>query len=366
MKKIIFGITSLSFGGAERVLVDIVNELSSEYDITIFTLYGKGEFEKELSSNVKLVNMINKPYDELTKIQKLSISLKLLFNKKAIYNKYINKGFSTEIAFLEGPITRLFSAKNNNVNKVAWVHNDIGQVFGKGLKAKIKRKMDKSCYLKYNSIVFVSNDNKEQFEDIYNIDNNKVVINNYISESRILEKSQEQFYNVYDRNQINFLTVARLVKQKAFDRLIKVHAKLISEGYKHKFYVIGDGPEKENLVDMVDKLDVKNSFIFLGKKDNPYPYIKNCDVFALMSYYEGLPMTLLEAKLLEKPILITNTASREAVWDYGRSFIVNNDEQGVYEGIKQSVENLDRWASGEIKRNKNNENILKEIEKLVK
>lgn len=366
MKKIIFGITSLTLGGAERVLVDIANELSSNYDITIFTLYGKGEFEKELSNNVKLVNMINKSYDELSKFQKIMVSLKLMINKKSIYNKYINKGYSTEIAFLEGPITRLFSVENKNINKIAWVHNDIGQVFGSGIKAKIKRSLDKKCYSKYNNIVFVSNDNKEQFEDVYNLNNNKLVINNYISEKRVLEKSEDKIYNIFEEGQTNFLTVARLVKQKAIDRLIKVHSKLIDEGYNHKFYVIGDGPERENLMDLIKKYNVENTFKLLGKKENPYPYMKKCDVFALLSYYEGLPMTILEAKVLDKPILITNTASREAVLDYEKSYIVDNNEQGVYEGIKNSIDYISKWTNCSKKTNNGNYNIIKEIEKLVK
>ena len=73
MQKIIFGITGLTLGGAERVLVDIANELSSEFDITIFTLYGKGEFEKELSGNVKLISYQNKSFNELSKIKRLFV-----------------------------------------------------------------------------------------------------------------------------------------------------------------------------------------------------------------------------------------------------------------------------------------------------
>ena len=91
MKKIIFGITGLTLGGAERVIVDLANELCEKYDITLFTLYGKGEFEKELSNKVKLIKMNEKRYEELTKIEKLKISLKIMFHKKSIYKNYILK-----------------------------------------------------------------------------------------------------------------------------------------------------------------------------------------------------------------------------------------------------------------------------------
>ncbi|MBR1653896.1 MAG: glycosyltransferase [Clostridia bacterium] len=373
MRKIIFGITGLTLGGAERVLVDIANELSEEFDVTIFTLYGKGEFEKELSSKVKLVNMIDKSYAELTSKERLKVSLKLLFNKKSIYKKYINNEFDTEIAFLEGPITRLFSFKNgkntkniSNPKKIAWVHNDIGQVFGKSLKAKIKKKLDRRCYLQYDDIVFVSNDNLEQFEEVYNLNKNKMVIPNYISSKRVLEKSEANFGNVFSKEEINFLTVARLTDQKAIDRLIKVHSELMYDGHNHKFFVIGDGPEKENLKDLIEQLNVKDSFILLGKKENPYPYIKNCDVFALLSYYEGLPMTVLEARILEKPILITDTAAREAVVGYDKSYITENSENGIYVGIKDCIKMFPEWKNTPNQKYTENYEIIKQIEKLVK
>ncbi len=366
MQRIIFGITGLTLGGAERVLVDIANELSSEFDITIFTLYGKGEFEKELSDKVKLINMLDKSFNELTRFEKLKISLKLMLNKKSIYKKYIDNRYDTEVAFLEGPITRLFSVKNKKVNKIAWVHNDIGQVFGTTIKAKIKQKLDKNCYSQYNTIVFVSNDNKEQFEDVYSLNVNKMVIPNYISSKRVLEKSEAGFGNIFKDGEVNFLTVARLTKQKAIDRLIKVHSELIDDGYNHKFYCIGDGPERVNLKDMINKYNVQDTFILLGKKDNPYPYIKNCDVFALLSNYEGLPMTILESKILNKPILITNTAAREAVVGYDKSYITDNTEQGVYEGIKNSIKMLPEWRDYKECRTYNNYDIINQIEKLVK
>ena len=365
MKKIVFGITGLTLGGAERVLVDIANELSKKYDITIFTLYGKGEFEKELSKNVKLVNMIDSSYNELTKMQKIYISLKLLLNKKSIYNKYIKNKFDTEIAFLEGPITRLFSVTNKNVKKIAWVHNDISQVFGKKISAKAKRKLDKRCYIKYNNVVFVSNDNKKQFEKIYDIEINKSVIQNYISVERILEKSEEIVEDVYKTNEINFLTVARLTEQKAIDRLVKVHSELLKDGYCHNIYCIGDGPEKNNIQNLINHYNVQNSFIMLGKKDNPYPYIKKCDVFALLSKYEGFGMTIIEAEILNKMIIITDTAAREAVQGYSKAYIVENSENGIYEGMKHIIEIVKKENKKEDNNKYNNKFIINQIEKLV-
>ena len=101
--------------------------------------------------------------------------------KSKIYKKEIKGKYDTEIAFLEGPITRIFSVKNNDVKKIAWIHNDISQVFGNNIKAKLKKIIDKKIYSKYQELIFVSKDNLDKFNKMYpSIDIEKKVIHNYI------------------------------------------------------------------------------------------------------------------------------------------------------------------------------------------
>ena len=159
-KKILFGITSLKLGGAERVLVDIVNNICNEYDITIFTLYNNGDFESEIDKNVKIVSMYKKTYNELSSIEKKILSLKLV-NKKVrerMYHKYIKDNYDVEIAFLEGPISWILSAPSK-AKKIAWIHSDIRDIFGKGKNAERKKILSGKCYENYETLVFVSNDN---------------------------------------------------------------------------------------------------------------------------------------------------------------------------------------------------------------
>ena len=336
MKKVLFGITSLTLGGAERVLVDVANELSKSCEVTIFTIYSKGELEKQLEPNVKLKALYDTSYANLTRLQKYIIPIKILLQKNRIYRKYIKKDYDVEIAFLEGPITRLFSSKNEKTNKIAWIHNDISLVFGQGIKSRLKRKIDKSIYSKYKTLVFVSEDNKKSFEKTYPELKNNVeekVIYNYIDKESIIKKSKEIQSVDFNSKGINFVTVARLVEQKAIDRLIKVHSKLIKNHFLHNFYVIGDGPERKKLENLVKEYNVVDTFHLLGKMENPYPYIKNADYFCLLSNFEGYGMVIEEAKVLEKPIIITDTAAREAIKDYSNSLILENSEKGIYEGL---------------------------------
>lgn len=341
MKKIVFGITSLGIGGAERVLVDIVNNLQNEYDITIFTLYGKGAFEKELSKKIKVVRLYENSYEEMGKFKKKIIPIKVLIGGKSIYKKYIQGKFDAEIAFLEGPITRIFQFGKSN-KKIVWVHNDISKVFGDNFKAKMKLKIDKKIYSKYDKIVFVSKDNENSFNRVYsgipNLGEKEEVIYNYIDKNRIVEKSKVEVGQEYiDKNIPSIITVARLVEQKAIDRLINVHKRLIDDGIKHNIYVIGDGPEKENLKKQIKELKVEDTFKLMGKRENPYPYIKRADYFALLSKFEGYGMVIDEAKILNKKIIITDTAAKEAVKGYSKKLILQNTEDAIYEGLKQVI-----------------------------
>lgn len=365
MKKILFGITGLTIGGAERVLVDIVNQLKNEYDITVWTLYGNGEFEKELDQDITLKSLYSKSYNEMSRIKKILISLRLLLFKKQIYKKYIRKEYDTEIAFLEGPITRLFSVKNNKTKKIVWVHNDIEKVFGKDLKSRIKKYYDKKIYEKYQKIVFVSRDNLEKFKNQYN--NTKTekleVIYNYIEPNKIQEKAKQEIELKIDESCFNIGIVARLVEQKALDRLIDIHASLIKEGYNHNIYVIGDGPQKPELLELIHKNNVKETFVLLGKKENPYPYMNKMNAIALLSHYEGFGMVLVEAQILGKYIIITDTAAREALQEYQYSKILPNTVEGIYEGLKEIIE---KGINVQDKPQEyKNHNILEEIKQII-
>lgn len=363
MKKILFGITSLTLGGAERVLIDLANELSEDYEVTIWTLYGKGELEKQLNNNIKLQSYINNSYNEISKVQKIIMPLKILFFKKRVYKKSIKEDYYAEIAFLEGPITRLLSIKNKDTKKIAWVHNDISKVFGSGIKSKLKKKIDEKIYSKYEKIVFVSKDNLEKFKKTYpNIKNKKQVIYNYLDSKSIIEKAEESIEEL-DKSTTNFVTVARLVGQKGIDRLIKVHSKLIKEGLEHNFYVIGDGPEKEKLQKIIKENNVERTFKLCGRKENPYPYIKQADYFCLFSHFEGYGMVLDEAKILNKKILITDTAAREAVENYPNAKIVSNNEQGIYEILEKILTQKELQEVVETKYE--NKQILEQVKSLI-
>lgn len=362
LKKIIFGITSLTIGGAERVLVDLANKLSEEYEVTIFTIYDGGELKKELNTNIKKIALYRKQYKNLSKFEKIKASLRLILYKKKIYEAIMKRGFDTEIAFLEGPVTRLFSVKSKT-KKIAWIHNDISKVYGNSIKAKIKKFVDGQIYKKYDKLVFVSEENQQDFNKEYKWadESNEEIIRNYIDYRKVLEKAERKENLPYDEKDINLLTVCRLVEQKALDRFINVQKKLEDKGIHIKVYIIGEGPLRFNLQKQIDTLGLTENFILLGKRENPYPYIKHCDYFCLLSYYEGYGMVLEEAKILNKPIILTNTAATECAKGYSKAIILENTEEGIVKGLEKELK------SDSIKhlQNTNNESNNEETEEII-
>lgn len=355
MKKVIFGITSLQIGGAERVLVDLCNRLKDDYAITIFTIYDNGPLKAQLSNRITVKSLYSKRFEDYNRIQKMLISLKLLFTK-------IPEGYDDYVAFLEGPITRLF-AKNTkkprkDEKKIAWIHNDISKVFGTGLKAKVKKFVDKFSYKKYSKIVFVSEENKRDFEKTYKEFAKKtIVIRNYLDYKSVIEKSNEKEIT-FDKNDINLLCVCRLVEQKAIDRFIKVHSKLEKDGFHSKVYVIGEGKLHYELQKQIDSLGETENFYLLGAKKNPYTYMRDADYFCLLSYYEGYGMVLDEAKILSKKIIITKTAAVESLEGYEKKTIVENNEKGIYDGLKSILTSKDVQDESKI-----NEEYIQKIDK---
>ena len=339
MKNIIFGITSLDTGGAERTLIDIANSLCDEYNIIIFTVYNSGDLEHVLSPKVQVLSLFKNKYSDYPRWKQVYCSLYLQLFKKSIYHKHIH-GYDVEIAFLEGPVTTLFRLRHKNnrdVKKIAWIHTNIAEIFGHGLISSIKKVINKKSYSKYDKLIFVSNNSLESFNKSYKIPVAKKVIHNYINANDIIEKSQEEIDFKFSNNSINFLSVSRFVTAKGIDRLIKVHSKLINDGFAHKIYIIGYGPLENKLKNLIANLNVQNTFILLGKKDNPFPYMKMCDCFLLTSHFEGLPIVLTEAKILNKYILATESASNESLSDYNYKKIVDNSETAIYNGLKELI-----------------------------
>lgn len=336
MKKILFLIPNLGGGGAEKVLVNLVNNLDkSKYDITIRTLFKSGVNSKHLHSDIHLIEGQFKQF-------RGNIHLLKLFSPKFLYGFFIKGKYDIVISYLEGPTARIVSGCNDKTIKtVSWIHIEHANI--KSLSHSFRSvKEAKKCYGKYDLIVCVANTVKDNFLQISELKNKCVVLYNTNETDLIENKSREKMEKVFS-DKLNVISIGRLMPQKGYDRLIKVHSNLINEGIEHHIYILGTGEELDNLKKLIRECRVEETFHFLGFLDNPYKYLKNADLFVCSSRKEGFSTAVTEALVVGTPVVSTCCSGAYELLGYNNEYgiVTENSEEGIYNGLKQMISNKD-------------------------
>ena len=230
-----------------------------------------------------------------------------------LIKKLKNKNYDIEIAFLEGYSTVLVANRKNDSKKISWVHIDLEK------HKMISRKLERVSYHKMKQIICVSEDSKKSVLNLYPENKNKIeVIYNPIDKKNILEKSNEKIDFNFENNKINVITVGRLNQQKGYDILLQSHNRLIKKGLDYNLIILGEGGEKSSLEKYIRENVLENNTQLLGFKENPYPYLKQADIFVSSSRYEGYPLVLCEAVCLGKPIIATNCTGPKEILENGK------------------------------------------------
>lgn len=342
MKKVLFVLESLSGGGAEKILVDLVKNLDhSKYDITVLLISETGVYVEEAKSVCKIKSILPDYVAIRNRIGKLlyKIWYKLIYSMpiKIVAALYIKERFDIEVAFVEGYATKLVAASKKRNKKIAWVHTDFEQnhwttSIYKGISEERK------TYDKFAKILCVSQTVQESFQKVIGIKENVDVQYNPLDADEIRLKAQESL--VLPHNIFRFITVGRLVEQKGYDRLLEVSYRLKQEGYTFEVFILGEGVERECLENKIDKYDLKNYIQLLGFKKNPYKYMSESDMFLCTSRSEGYSTVATEALIVGIPILTTDCSGmRELFGKYNCGIITTNSEEGIYESMKAVLSN---------------------------
>jgi len=353
--KILIQIPRLIYGGAEKVLVNFANFLVGKgHEIEILEIYEEGLLKDKFNKNISFDAICSRAFTEkhyvaFSEIRKEKNPLKLakkLWKKLLItargYRKYAeklcgkryeNKEYDLAINYLEteppGFLLRYVKAKKY----LQWIHTDVRNI----PKEDIGNYIDE--YEKMDKIVCVSKTSEKSMEEIFpELKEKLTVIYNFYNVEDILKKSEKK--NPFVNGNMNILSVGRCTIPKAYKRAIVVAEKLVKEGYDFCWYIIGDGQEKPEMEKLIKGKGIEENVKLLGLKDNPYPYIKNCDLFFLPSLYEGFPTVTIEAKVLERPVLATMVCGIDEQIENGKQGIIcENSEEGIYEALKKILDN---------------------------
>lgn len=325
MKSILFIMSSLEIGGAERILCDILNKIDySKYDVDLLLCTRTGQLLECLNSKIHLISIHEPKICILRRVyRKLIFSLGMGDKYEyAMANRVCKSRYDTIVSFCQGPAHKLHSLiVDKSFNNVSWIHSDLS-VSNWGLKYfdnDLSKQED--AYNMMNRLVFVSKDARLKFNTLFNIRENikQDVIYNFVDKQSIVKKSNDGCPE--KKKGFLFVSVGRLVQAKRFDRLIDAAKELKNRDYDFSIWIVGGGPLYQELEDRIRSNEVDNIVSLLGLKGNPYPYLGKADCFVLSSQQEGFSIVIAEAFALSKPVISTRVT--------GPSEILQDGEYGV-------------------------------------
>lgn len=354
MKKVLFVIHSLGFGGAEKSLVNLLHELPSDrYEIDVLLFREKGGLLSQVPNTVRVLQtppVLRRLYGSVKKSGRFFLPklmgtalcrAKCKTPKAAIgarWKKYyskrigmLEKTYDVAVAYVAGEMLYYVAEKVQAKRKLAWVHNDYRT-------AGYAKEYDAPYLAQMDGIVSVSEKCVQVLKEEFPLLAKKI---HYIENitSRELVHQQAQQGKPLDFEGLKILSIGRLHPQKGFDLALNAAKLLKQQGLNFQWYILGMGTELSALEQLSKQLKVDDCVRFLGTSPNPYPYIACCDILAQTSRYEGKSVVLDEAKILAKPIVVTDyPTAKDQIANGQEGLIVPLTPQGIAEGIIQMAE----------------------------
>ena len=341
MTKILFLIHDLGHGGAEKVLVNLVNNMDPEkFDITVQTLFDVGENRQFLKPHIRYVGGCKKDFPGNSHIMKLA-------TPKQLHKMLIKEHYDIEVAYLEGPAARVISGCQDEKTKtVCWIHCTMPsrKVVAQSFRSY---KEATRCYKNFDKMVFVSGGVKKAFWENCPIDEEKSAVLYNINESDvILGKAAENVeVGVFEHDCFNWCGVGKLMANKGYDRMLRIQKRLLDEGYKVHFYALGVGEQQTELEQYCKNNGIAENVTFLGYQLNPYKYVARCDLYVCASHAEGFSTAATEALIVGTPVVTTKVSGMEEMLGSNNEFgiITDNDENALYEGIKKLLDDKELY-----------------------
>lgn len=396
MKNIVFRSGSLRMGGLERVLIDTLNIMDTEkYNISLLIEDDCEEdniFQEDIPKGIKLYFI--KPKSMIDKTHYYRERRKKNFFNRIMYNYYMHmehkfclektKEILEKIKIENGEVdvfidydwgaTRYID-KLNLKNKVVWIHNSVSNLMKKSSKIKrFGKRLEK-----YDCVISICDEMKKEIEELYpNLVGKVKRIYNPFNFKNIDKLSQsEENLKIEEKDLLKenyILAVSRLdTIQKDYNTLLKAMKKAVENGFSKKLFIVGDGPNKNEIEELVKKLNIVENVKLLGRKKNPYIWMRNSDFFVHSSKYEGFGLVIVEAMSLKKAVVVSDCkVGPKEILENGKSgklYDVGDVEKLVelLLLLEKNSEEREKLEDVGYERSKNfsGEVIKKEIERLI-
>ncbi len=372
MKKILIVSHGMGLGGIERSLLGLLNSFDyNNYEVDLFLMKHEGELLSEIPEKVKLLPAIPACTCYAVPIQKAAKNMHFLMcfgraiakfkakyfikknNRTKAYSsielEYSHKYTMPFIPKLrqEGKIYDLaisfatphyfVSKKVTAKKKAAWIHTDYSTI-------DIDEESEFKMWNAYDYIVGVSENCVNSFLNVFpELAYKTIVIENILMSEMVKKNASEKkdAQDEFDHAYTNLLSVGRFDKAKNFEAIPEIVARLLKRGLKIKWYLIGYGDTEAEIIRNIDTFHVQESVILLGKKENPYPYMKDCDVYVQPSKFEGKCVAVREAQILCKPVIITRYLTAESQIDSGiNGYIIEQGIDNIVDGLFDLLSNF--------------------------
>lgn len=346
--RILFVINTLGQAGAETALLSLMQTLAREkgearYEISLYVLTGQGEMASRLPADVRLLNKKYREESVLTakgrKYLKKTV-LKAMFTRGTVVKLFpylvkntcamlgkkrllpdkllwrvlsdggmvLPEEYDLAVSYLEGGAAYFVADHVKAAKKAAFIHVDYE-------KAGYTRALDKDCYLAFDKIFTVSDEVREAFLKAYpELPDKTEVFHNILNKEEIVRRAEEGEGFTDGFTGMRLLSVGRLTAQKAFEVSVDAMKRLKDAGKNVRWYVLGEGDQRKKLQEQIDALGLTQDFILYGAVNNPYPFMKQADIYVHASRFEGKSIAIQEAQILGKPMVVSDcSGNREQV-----------------------------------------------------
>ncbi len=334
MIKILFLIHDLGSGGAEKVLVNLVNNMNPKrFDITVLSLFGGGVNQQFLKPHIRLITVFPKEFPGNSHVMKL-------LTPKQLHKWFIKDKYDIEVSYLEGPSARIISGCPNKETKlVSWIH--VEQHTKKALAASFRSFSEATkCYNRYDNTICVSQYVKDDFCGILDFKGNCQVLYNTNETKDIITMSAEAVEGFPKSESFNMVAVGTLKESKGYMRLLGIIKRFRESGKNIHLYVLGTGPLRETMEQYIAQNNLSQSVTLLGYQTNPYKYVSKCDLFVCSSFSEGFSTAATEALIVGTPVCTVEVSGMKEMLGENNEYgiVTENSEDALCEGIKKFVE----------------------------